>query len=57
MNDQVVGVQGRRVLVQVPKVVMTPEQAIRHAAWLVAVAQCLDPAHSFDEVFRAVASA
>lgn len=37
VNDQVVGVQGDNVVVLCPKVIMTQEQAMVHAAWLLAL--------------------
>lgn len=56
-NDQMVGVQGlERITVLMPTRVMSPAQAIRHAAWLVAMAEIVDPSLEgrFAEVLKAV---
>ena len=56
-NDQLVGVQGGTlVTILLPKARMTPAQAIRHAAWLVAMAEAVDPdAHyAFEQTLDAV---
>lgn len=38
-NDQFVGIQGDSIRVLNPKQKMTREEALRHAAWLVALAE------------------
>lgn len=51
-NDQLVGIQGDDVIVMRPKQRMTQDEALRHAAWLVAISE-----KSFDEfkqVYEAV---
>ena len=37
-NDQMVGVMGGDIVIMNPKTRMTKEEALRHAAWLVALA-------------------
>jgi len=37
-NDQLVGMRGDQIVVVLPKSSMTRADAIRHAAWLVAIA-------------------
>ena len=55
MNAQLVGAQAGMVVVQFPVTVMEPEHARVHAAWLVSVADALDPDGTpFDEVLAAV---
>ena len=51
-NDQVVGVQGENILVMLPNQKMTKEEALRHAAWLVALAD--DSGEQFQKVLDAV---
>lgn len=54
-NDQAVGMDGAGfVCVQVPNTTMTRAEALRHAAWLVAVAEREDG--EFDRVLKAVRS-
>jgi hypothetical protein len=54
-NSQFVGVTGRgEVTVAFPKAGMTREEALRHAAWLVAVAEENDG--DFERVLKAVRS-
>lgn len=58
INDQMVGVNGDDIVVLVPKQRMTPEEAIRHAAWLVAMCEPHMAGQSaqqrFDDVYQAV---
>jgi hypothetical protein len=56
VNYQMVGVQGGRVTVTLPKPAMTPAEAVLHAAWLVALAEALDPDVDFAAVLAAVRS-
>ena len=51
-NSQFVGRQGDRVAVLFPKALMAREEALRHAAWLVALAEEKDG--EFAEVLEAV---
>lgn len=37
-NDQLVGVQSGKIVIMLPRRVMTPPEALRHAAWLVCLA-------------------
>ena len=54
-NDQLVGVQGDRVVVMMPNKSMTGDQARRHAAWLVALADvCSESDSAFADVLEAV---
>lgn len=59
-NDQLVGLRGvgrqtAKVVVLMPRPVMTPDEAIRHAAWLAAVAEASGAAsHTLEEVLDAV---
>lgn len=58
-NAQGVGVQGDgRIVVITPKRVMTKQEALVHAAWLVclAVSPGEEPENSFIEVLKAVQS-
>jgi hypothetical protein len=57
-NVQLVGfLQGAGVVqVMYLKAVMTPDEALQHAAWLVAVAEAGNPAHTFEEHLAAVRS-
>jgi len=50
-NAQLVGVQGNLIRVMMPKTVMTKEEALVHAAWLVSMA-CDD--ERFKEILQAV---
>lgn len=45
MNRQLVGIQGDLVTVMMPARQMTHEQALIHAAWLVAMAECSGASH------------
>jgi hypothetical protein len=51
-NWQLVGVRGEDVAVQAPKRIMTREQALLHAAWLVVMAG--DDDQKFTEILQAV---
>jgi len=51
INDQMVGVHDSTILVISPKQRMTPEEALRHAAWLVAVVGDTD---RFQAILQAV---
>jgi hypothetical protein len=54
INDQVVGGHGDEIVILAPKHRMTRAEALRHAAWLAAIA---DPAgDDFAEVLAAVRS-
>lgn len=54
VNDRLVGgVSGNRVVVMRPFEGGTPEEAFRHAAWLVAVAEAFTDA-KFEDVLEAV---
>lgn len=37
-NDQFAGVRGDKIVLVAPKIYMTKQEALRHAAWLVALA-------------------
>ena len=50
-NAQLVGMQGNLIRVMMPKTVMTKEEALVHAAWLVSMA-CDD--ERFKEILQAV---
>jgi hypothetical protein len=50
-NDQLVGVRGQQIVIGLPQPVMSRQEAIRHAAWLVALAGDDD---QFAEVLAAV---
>lgn len=51
-NSQLVGGNASGIVVRYPKMLMTREEALRHAAWLVAVA---DPdGGEFEQVLNAV---
>ena len=52
-NDQMVSVGPNRVQVLIPKVAMSPDEALTHAAWLVALAEH-NATHTFQEVYEAV---
>lgn len=55
MNAQMVGARAGMVIVGFPVTAMRPEDALVHAAWLVAVASNLDPTlPPFGEVLTAV---
>jgi hypothetical protein len=53
-NDQLVGMQGKTVIVAFPTAVMSPVDAARHAAWLVACAETIAPHLDFAAVLQAV---
>ncbi len=53
MNDCLVGVQGDHIVVLFPKTRFTPDEALRHAAWLVTLAE-YGASHTFAEVQAAV---
>ena len=50
-NDQFVGVRGDKIVVLAPKQSMARAQALRHAAWIVALA---DEDEEFPAVLEAV---
>lgn len=50
-NYQMVGLRGDNIIVMFPKSTMTKQEALVHAAWLVAMA---DDDNKFDEVLTAV---
>ena len=52
VNDQLVGVQGEHIVVGAPKTRMTRAEALRQAAWLVALAE--DGPDQFDVILEAV---
>lgn len=56
MNDQLVGMQGKCFRILAPKAVMTPDEALRLAAWLVSMAQPF-ATHTFEDVLTAIANA
>jgi hypothetical protein len=51
LNNQMVAMQGDMVVVLVPRVRMTVEEALRHAAWLVAIT---GETERFQEILQAV---
>lgn len=53
INDQLVSRGGAFVLVMMPKTAMTPDQALRQAAWLVVLAES-DATDKFADVLAAV---
>lgn len=52
MNDQLVGMNGDMIIILRAKNRMTREEALRHAAWLVALAEDIE--HKFEPVLAAV---
>jgi hypothetical protein len=52
INDQLVAVQGDSIIILRPKNKMTKEEALRHAAWLVVLAE--DEFNQFRLVLEAV---
>ena len=60
-NDQLVGVQGGKIVIMLPRRVMTPQEALRHAAWLVCLASGQiemegdEATNNFLEIWKAVA--
>lgn len=57
INDQLVSVQGDNIIVMCPKSRMTKAEALRHAAWLVALADDGEESGQFEAVLDAVMSA
>ena len=55
-NDQMVGVQGDYIVVLFPKQRMTKDEALIHAAWLVALADETSDHSRFREILEAVES-
>lgn len=57
-NASLVGVRGDHITVLLPARTLTPTEALVHAAWLVAMADTIDPgaAAQFAEVYAAVMS-
>ena len=53
INNRLVGVQGTAIVVMLPFQRGTADEALRHAAWLVAMAEPLASV-AFDDVRRAV---
>ena len=54
INDQGVGMCGNDLVVLVPKRKMTREEALRHAAWLVVLADHSENHKAFLEILTAV---
>lgn len=57
-NFQMVGMRGDTVTVSNPTNMMTPDQAMMHAAWVVTIAEVCDPEleGKFNEYLEAVKS-
>ena len=55
-NDQMVGVQGDYIVVLAPKQRMTKDEALTHAAWLVALADDTIGHAKFRKILEAVES-
>lgn len=56
-NVQGVGLRGEGVVILMPRAVMTRQEALTHAAWLVACATGIQPSEgdkSFEEILEAV---
>ena len=53
-NDQMVGITAGKIVIMFPKTMMTREEAMRHAAWLVALAEREDG--EFEAILEAVES-
>ncbi len=51
-NSQLVGVNGEGILIMAPRFRMTFEEALRHAAWIVALAERTEG--QFAEILEAV---
>lgn len=51
-NQQAVGVQGDKIVVLIPKFVMSKQEALAHAAWLVALADDKDEFSQYLEAVR-----
>lgn len=49
-NRQCVGVRDTTIVVMAPKVRMTREEAMVHAAWLLVLAECAQPVISSEDV-------
>jgi hypothetical protein len=56
-NHQMVGIHGDKVQVMSPLAVMTKEQALIHAAWLVALADQSEDYTEFREILKRVLGA
>lgn len=54
INDQIVGIQGTFITVMRPKMKMTKVEALRHAAWLVALADESGDNSEFKRVLDAI---
>lgn len=52
INDQAVAVQGDKIVIMLPKRVMTKEEALRHAAWLAVLADTTGD--DFEKVLEAI---
>jgi hypothetical protein len=50
-NDQLVALHGDKIIVMRPKFEMSPDEALRHAAWLIAV---VGDEERFKEILQAV---
>jgi hypothetical protein len=54
MNDHLIGMQGDLITVMIPPTRMSVDEALRFAAWIVAMADA-SPSHTrFEAVLRAV---
>ena len=53
-NQQLVGSHGESIVVQMPKLEMTPHEALVHAAWLVGVADKSENFAEFRGILKAV---
>lgn len=53
-NRWLIGAKGDRVEILQPPISLSADDAFLAAAWLVCVAECLKPSHSFQEVLDAV---
>jgi hypothetical protein len=56
-NHQMVAMQGDKVRVQSPLAMMTKEQALIHAAWIVAIADRSEDYTEFREILKRVLGA
>lgn len=54
MNDHLIGVQGGLITVMIPPTRMAKEEALRFAAWLVAIADDSPNHEQFNAVLAAV---
>lgn len=50
-NDQLVAVKDEQIVVMAPKRIMTKDEALRHAAWLIA---CSGDEERFKQILQAV---